>query len=253
MITARTNIRSALGRDGYCLVPAAEFELERRAAAAFCAFQELWAALEPDAYIKATPPRRLRRHAQFRYQPSTGQLSQLPNSPYYQSLRSNPLYGGKPREFAPFTSDAANNRFFRDLVEFNLLQFPEFHDTVDVHAHMVRIVGRIKVAGEPSPEGMHQDGFDFISIHLIGRSNVSGGETVIRGSAGDVVARVTLTSPMDSIYMDDRLLYHSTSAISPAGPGDAARDVLLLSYDQAKLGDGAPAPSDGGRVVHEKG
>ena len=129
--------------------------------------------------------------------------------------------------------DATDNYCFRQLLAFNAAELGRSWDSVDLHVHMVRIIGTPYAAGQPSPEGVHQDGFDFVSIHLIGRENAVGGETHVRSADGREIVTATLEQSLDSLYINDRTLYHTTSAVSPVEGNEAHRDVLLISYEKA--------------------
>ncbi len=233
VIRSRMDVHAEIQRQAYCLALAGQFDLDSSGAHALASFQSLWGDLKEDPYIPQ-PSFRLRRHGQFHYSRSREELVKLPDRAYVQTQTSNALYGGQPRTFAPLTPEALDNEFFHALVKFNLQQLAEVGASVAIHAHMVRVVARAGEPGEPSPEGLHQDGFDFISIHLMRRENVVGGETNICAHHNHRIASAVLANPLDSLYVNDRVLYHGTSAISPAGLGDALRDVLLLSYSPAE-------------------
>lgn len=220
--------------EGKSLLPADVRERELRALA------QLWDNLVEDAYLPQTPCPRLRRHAEFIYDRKRECLLDVPPRPYYQSRRSNSLFGGTARVFASFTEEGRGHALIRRLISESAHEMVDLGPRVPIHAHMVRVLGRDGVAGEPSPEGMHQDGFDYVSIHLIRRENACHGETTITNSVGDEIVRITLRDPLDSAYLDDRRLHHGTTAISPMRGGVAVRDVLLLSYGVGDRERGVP-------------
>jgi hypothetical protein len=79
---------------------------------------------------------------------------------------------------------------------------------------------------------MHQDGFDHIAIHLVARSpHLRGASTAIADSER-ALAETELSAFLDTVYADDRRVWHGTSPVRTDGtPG--LRDVLLLSFDGA--------------------
>lgn len=80
---------------------------------------------------------------------------------------------------------------------------------------------------------MHRDGFDYISLHLIGRSGVTGGRSIICDPAERPLARPLLAAPLDSLYADDRRILHGTEPVRldpAAGRAYGYRDMLLTSY-----------------------
>jgi hypothetical protein len=50
-----------------------------------------------------------------------------------------------------------------------------------VEAHQFRIEARPGQAGQPTPEGMHQDGVDWVLVLMVGRHNIVSGTTTIMG------------------------------------------------------------------------
>ena len=220
-----------LTRRGYCHLPAQAWVVAGDGTDSFDEFSRCWEDLPPDPYMRGTPATRYRRHSVFVYSKTTHELRVLPEEPYWQERDHNPLFGGSYRYFSPIRNAESTwsciHTFVHECVNL-IISLPEL---VKVNAHLVRVMAFDKVPGDPSPEGLHRDGFRYISIHLIKRKNVVGGKTTICSADRDSTNELTLLQPMDSVVIDDQRLLHQTGPIVAAKTGVvASRDVLLLSY-----------------------
>ncbi|MCK8783393.1 2OG-Fe dioxygenase family protein [Roseomonas sp. NAR14] len=196
-------------------------------------FARSWDDLPVDTYMADGGRYRRRRHAVYRAVPGQAELVRQPHQPHWQSLTHNSLNGGIERWFAPVAEAVAEGpalpamlRLGRYLAERLLPLTPWF-----VEVHQFRILAAGAEAGQPTPEGVHSDGVDYVMIQMIGRHNVAGGETVVQDAAGAEVARFTLADPGEAVFLDDRRLRHGTSPVLAADPSRPAhRDVLVLTY-----------------------
>ena len=197
----------------------------------FAALAAQWDDLPADPYLTDERPFRFRRHAQLVFDADADEVTILPPGDYLQAAENNALFGGVPRRFAPVEWAPAARRLLTSLVRASVVQVLQLPGRSLINLHQVRIVGGPHYAGTPVPEGRHRDGFDFISIHLIGRDVDGGGETTLISDDGHTIA-ATLAEPMDALYADDRRFSHDTTPI--VGNGRMVRrDVLLMSYERS--------------------
>ena len=98
-----------------------------------------------------------------------------------------------------------------------------------VGVHMVRVVARIGAPGQPTPEGRHRDGHDYVGMHLMGRRDCAGGQSVMF-RVGREPVRLTLVECLDSLIVDDAALTHEVTAIAADG-GEGVRDTLLVDLN----------------------
>lgn len=231
VISAQHSVTADLAERGYCLLRGPDFVFDPADAAMLGRLAEAWDDLPADPYMRDPSRYRFRRHARYRY--GDGALIRQPDGPYFQSRKDNKLFGGEERVFAPVSAEAGANAFLLELLRFNIAQLPVAATGWDVNIHLVRIVGSREVVGEPVPEGVHRDGFAYVSMHLMKRENVVGGETEVQTEDGTNLLKGVLQAPLDSLYLDDRALLHYTSPISPAGTEPAHRDMLLVSYNES--------------------
>jgi hypothetical protein len=201
------------------------------AAADFAALAAQWELLPADPYLSGAAPFRFRRHGQVIFDADADELTVLPPADYLQAAANNSLFGGMARRFAPVDWTPAVTRALTALVRHGVVRILGLPGRTLINLHQVRVIGGPRHAGTPVPEGVHRDGFDFISIHLIGRDVDSGGETTLLADDGHAVT-TTLTEPMDAVYVDDRRFRHDTTAIAGHGR-EVRRDVLLMSFERS--------------------
>ena len=97
-----------------------------------------------------------------------------------------------------------------------------------VEAHQFRI-DTVDGIGRPTPEGAHRDGVDFVAVLLVGRRDISGGETRVFAAAGPDGQRFTLTEPWTLMLLDDARVIHESTPIQPL-QDYGYRDTLVLTY-----------------------
>jgi hypothetical protein len=196
-------------------------------------FQEAWDFLKVDSYVRNSNNPRRRRHCIFKYVTETNILTREPDGIYYQSVENNSLYGGLARSFAPVdVAFSVENPWFEQLLRFNVSNLPLNYPELLINCHFVRITSLSNAPGEPAPEGIHRDGFEYISIHLINKTNCIGGETTIFNNERKPLLNKTLENPFDSIYFNDQNCLHHTSPIYVGEESKlGTRDVILCSYE----------------------
>jgi hypothetical protein len=197
------------------------------------AFTDSWNDLALDTYLAAKGRQRRRRHATFSITPD-GRILRNEPQPHVQTLQHNALQGGIERWFAPIRPAIADGPSFRRMLQFSYTLFgslaprvPRWH----VEAHQFRIEARIGEAGEPTPEGVHRDGVDYVLVLLIDRANIESGITTIHGSRGELLGSFTLTRVLDAALVDDAKVSHGVTAVTPFDPTQPAhRDVLVVTF-----------------------
>ena len=88
--------------------------------------------------------------------------------------------------------------------------------SVKLGLHLFR-VNCGEVAGTPSPEGRHQDGFDYISVTVLERVNVKGGESIMADSKDGEPFFQGIIPPGEGLVFDDRQLWHDATSIEFEG------------------------------------
>ncbi len=214
---------------GYAvLAPAAVEALCALEAGALDALKPAWEDLQPDRYLKDGGSYRKRRHSCF--VSDQGRLIQAPHRAHWQSEEYNALHGGMRRWFEPVQADTAAHPAWIKLLQglAELCTALKGAQPWFVEAHQFRIDTADGI-GRPTPEGAHRDGVDLVAVLLVGRHEISGGETRVFDANGPDGQRFTLTEPWTLMLLDDARVIHESTPIRPLGDY-GYRDTLVLTY-----------------------
>jgi hypothetical protein len=196
-------------------------------------FAQSWSELGPDPYLAAKGRFRRRRHATFTAKPQ-GAVELAPHQAHYQSLQYNSLQGNIERWFEPIDPAIANGDSLRSILAFCNDFFSALAPNIaawHVEVHQFRIEASADSAGEPTPEGSHRDGVDFVLVLLVDRHNIASGTTTIHAPDGKPLGDFTLTHAFDSALIHDPRVFHGVTPVTPLVPGEPAhRDVLVVTF-----------------------
>jgi hypothetical protein len=234
-ITINSDVRRDLAGQGFAWLPRAAWSIDRALEPRWRRLGEDWGRLEPDRYLEHGAMFRLRRYGRYSWSPADGALEALPHEAYFQPEDENPYAGGIVREFAPLLPDTARNPFLHALVRvtFACLPIPDGKrgKTWEVRVHQIRIVASPGEPGHPAPEGIHQDGTDFLTLHLVGRRNVVGGESTIYDLGRRPIGCYTMREPLDSFVLEDPRVLHGVTLVRCAdGLTPGTRDMLGVDF-----------------------
>jgi hypothetical protein len=230
-------IAESLKRNGFAFAEAEAMQrvLGEAGLADWESFAKSWNDLGIESYMADGGRYRRRRHAAFAA--SSDGVARKPHQPHYQSRDYNPLNGGIERWFAPVTEAIGAHPAMQAILRtcFDLFDGltpqgtrpPVWH----VETHQFRIEAKAGAEGRPTPEGLHQDGVDWVLVLLIARENVASGMTSIHDLAKRNIGNFTLTRPFDAAFVDDSRVSHG---VTPVEPLDSARpsyrDVLVVTF-----------------------
>lgn len=202
------------------------------------AFATSWNDLASDSYLAVQGRKRKRRHTTFTVT-ADGTISRNPQQPHFQTLQDNPLQGDLQRWFVPIRPKIADGPCFRHILKFTHTLFgtlaPQIK-TWQVEAHQFRIEASVGAAGEPTPEGVHHDGVNYVLVLLVERTNIESGTTTIHcDDNGELLGSFTLTRPLDAALVDDARVSHGVTKVTPFNPAlPAHRDVLVITFKGAR-------------------
>ena len=238
-------LRRALSDEGYARCPADDTRalLGPEAAADWASFADSWNDLGLDGFMADGGRYRRRRFAAFDAAP--GAVVRKPHQPHYQSRDYNALNGGVQRWFEPVTDAIADHPVTQAVIAAGLALFHPLTGSPPaswhVELHQFRIEALPGETGQPTPEGAHRDGVDWVIVMLVDRVNVQSGVTDIFAPDGTSLGAFTLTAPGEAVFLDDHRVLHGVTAIRPdSDGGPARRDVLVVTYRQ----DGGPREAD---------
>lgn len=239
-------IQSNLAEKGFAFAPRGSFILNERFERALTDFRAGYARMPRDRHLNSGEGERFRRYARLRIDPRTLQVSLFPHDHFFQSKTYDVLYGDIHRSFSPLTPALLKNPFFLEVVKLDFLQFQgerRLTEPFEVSVHMIRIAAtRNNSTGRPAPEGIHRDGYHYAGIHLMERHNLSGAESRVYDLNKEILFRAYLNSPLDSIYLDDRKVFHGVEPFEVGAEKEASyRDILILLYQPLSESPQRPA------------
>lgn len=228
-------IRERIARDGFVLLagdamrpllgPAdALGDWERFAAS--------WNDMPLDTHLPEGHRYRRRRHATLAAAAAATTFRVEPHQPHYQSREYNRLVGGIERWFEPIRPEVVAGATFTRIVAFCLELFAPLQPDAAWHieCHQFRIEARPEAAGQPTPEGVHRDGVDYVLVLLVSRVNIESGTTTVHGLDGREIGSFTLANAFDAALVDDTRVMHGVTPVRPVDPARPAyRDVLVVT------------------------
>ena len=190
---------------------------------------------ELDRYMADGGRYRRRRHAVLAV--SRRGIEMQPHQPHWQGLDYNPLNGGIERWFEPLEPAIAGSHSLHTALAFCAGVFGALAPEVaawKVEVHQFRIEAAIGEPGQPTPEGVHRDGVDYVLVLLVRRDNIASGTTTIHAPDGRSLGSFTLTEPFDAVLLDDSRVFHGVTPVQPLAPARPAyRDVLVVTFRRA--------------------
>jgi hypothetical protein len=231
------DIGRLVSRDGFAFVRGADMRavLETAGLRDWQAFARSWGDLGVDTYMADGGRYRRRRFAVYR---ATAEgIVRKPHQPHYQSRDYNPLNGDIERWFEPVKPEIADHPALRAVLDTCFRLFDGLTPAATrpaswhVEIHQFRIEANAAEAGQPTPEGLHRDGVDWVLVLLIGRVNIQSGETTVCDLRKQPLGSFTLTDPLDAAVTDDNRVYHGVTPVTPLDPSlRGHRDVLVVTF-----------------------
>ncbi|WP_298907331.1 2OG-Fe dioxygenase family protein [uncultured Nostoc sp.] len=187
-------------------------------------FKPFFSNMPIDPYIKGNY--RSRRLSRFTV--SGNELIKLPHGYFFQSKEHNRLVGDVKREFAELDDALIELDIFRNLV----LAFSDsckLHPEAEIGVHQIRIICSPDNSGNPAPEGIHQDGTDFIGIFSVDRNNIEGGETHLYTAKKEKPVFSKVLNPGELLLVNDHDFFHFANPIKPQTNAQGSWDVFVLT------------------------
>jgi len=159
---------------------------------------------------------------------SEDNLIRLPHGYLFQSKEYNPLSGDMKREFSELEDTLVELEAFKKLI----LAFSDsckLQPEAEIGVHQIRTTCAINSQGNPAPEGIHQDGTDFIGIFAVARDNIQGGETHLYTAKKEKSILNKILQPGELLLVNDHEFFHFTTPIKPESSNVGTRDVFVLT------------------------
>jgi hypothetical protein len=221
---------------GYQFVPAGPMRAALEAVGSLAdwpAFAASWNDLAIDPYLAEGRRFRRRRFAVYAAD-AAGLIVRQAHQPHVQAPEYNRLFGGIERRFEPITPDVGSGPTLQTILRFCWRTFGELaprRTRWRIEVHQFRIEARAEAPGQPTPEGVHRDGVDFVLVMLVNRDNIVSGITTVYDLGGTPLGDFTLTAPFDATLIDDARVAHGVTAVAPLDPARVGyRDVLVVTF-----------------------
>lgn len=199
-------------------------------------FGRYWDSLGRDEYMADNGTYRFRRYSHFVLDSPDDPLRIQPHEPYSQPIYINTLNGGRDRYYLPLEPGFMRHPCFQSLMYY----FAGIYNRAEgrpcrwtIRLHPYRIVASQIQRGKPTPEGLHRDGVDYITILMIRRAHIRGGTTTITDNHRRPLYRSTLAEPFDLLMAHDSRVMHDVSPIETTFNGQGYRDVLVVAFEKA--------------------
>jgi len=229
-------IRNDLARQGYSLVKAADISISAAMHTAWESIRAEYSSLPADEFLPDGGAYRYRRYDRFYFHPATGELHLLPHGNYFQDTDINAVTGGIVRSFEPLSPETVANPFLRELIRFDFANFPQRDAEQGQHpwqvdVHQIHVVAQPDELGLPTPEGVHRDGAQFVTVHLAQIDNTVGGLVKVYDDDKTLLAGILLRDILDTYVLDDTSRWHGASPIrSSDGVRPAQRGILTFDF-----------------------
>lgn len=146
---------------------------------------------------------------------------------FNQSDEYNKFQGNMTRRFDPVEESVVHSSGMLEMCSMfkSVCGFP---DDQKIDVHQMRVI-TLNEETPVSPEGIHQDGYDYICIVGIDRSQVEGGHLLVYS---DKESDPFLSLPLSdgvAVMLNDRLLWHNASKITATTDTDGYVDAFILT------------------------
>lgn len=228
-------VTAVIAERGYEFLPGRDTRAALEAAGSLSdwdAFSASWQQLPVDPYLDESHRFRRRRFAVYAAD-AAGAIARQPHQPHLQTRQYNRLFGDIERWFEPIAPEIGAGPTMHAVLRFCLRTFGALVPSGDwrIEVHQFRIEARAGLAGEPTPEGVHRDGVDFVLVLLVNRENIASGTTTVYDLEGRPLGSFTLATPLDAALVDDRRVAHGVTPVAPIDPARPAnRDVLVVTF-----------------------
>lgn len=232
----------AVRQSGFCFVASTAMKARLQAQNLMAlsdweAFAASWNHMPLDQFMADGGRYRRRRHAVFSAASESGAIMLEAHQPHYQSRDYNLLNGGIARQYAAIPANIVHGATLQCILQFCRQLFGEMMPQAAWHieCHQFRIEASHAEAGNPTPEGVHRDGVDFVLVLMVRRVNISSGTTTMHDLQQRKLDSFTLTEPLDCAIVNDRRCMHGVTAVEQINATEPAyRDVLVVTFKNVK-------------------
>ena len=189
------------------------------------ALRPFYDRLPLDPYIKGV----FRRRRFSRFMGRASELRRLDHKYFLQSKDVNQLAGGIRRDFQELEDGLLSQPAFQAMVTTFIDVMGIDPEVREFGVHQIRIVCSSEFAGSPAPEGIHQDGFDFIGMFCVERHQILGATTRIYPGKDQPPLFSRELQAGEAVLANDRIVYHYAEQVRPSGDQPGHWDLLVIT------------------------
>ncbi|MEH6444892.1 MAG: 2OG-Fe dioxygenase family protein [Oceanospirillaceae bacterium] len=169
---------------------------------------------------------RLRRFSHFIY--TEQQLTELPIKAFSQNPEINSFQGNVARKYPTIESAVVESNAFAEMFT-KFKQMTDIKDEMPIEVHQMRILGSKNTITEAAPEGVHQDGFDYLAVFVIDRKNIAGGEICVHPTKEQAPIFKHAFDNGEFVVLNDKRFWHSAASLQAVNDNLAYMDVFVLT------------------------
>lgn len=189
------------------------------------ALRPFYDRLPLDPYIQGV----FRRRCFSRFVGSATHLRRLDHKYFLQSKDVNQLAGGIRRDFQELEDELLTQPAFQAMVTTFIDGMGIDSEVREFGVHQIRIVCSPEFAGSPAPEGIHQDGFDYIGMFCVERHQIVGATTRIYPGRDQPPLFSRDLQAGEAVLANDRKVYHYAEQVRPSGDQPGHWDLLVIT------------------------
>ena len=189
------------------------------------ALRPFYDRLPLDPYIKGV----FRRRRFSRFRGHASEMRRLDHKYFLQSKDVNQLAGGIRRDFQELEDGLLSQPAFQAMVTTFIDGMGIDPEVREFGVHQIRIVCSSEFSGSPAPEGIHQDGFDFIGMFCVERHQILGATTRIYPGRDQPPLFSRDLQAGEAVLANDRIVYHYAEQVRPSGDQPGHWDLLVIT------------------------
>lgn len=178
------------------------------------------------------PPTRFRRYQNFEVQIVNPHQFRFLLNDSYQFTQNVQDARKEARVFSPMEPKVLDKDFYHlmgQMVALTLYHQPNIY-RLSLSTHQVRLLSYPESHADNSPEGIHQDGADYIvSALVLNKHNIENGHSVIYDPQLEPIYKTQLDEG-EFIFQDDKELWHDITPIKAKHSFLGYRDILGFDF-----------------------
>lgn len=174
---------------------------------------------------------RHKRFAQYRLHPTESgdswEYERLEHRDYTAFKKFNPVGGGMRRAYEPIEVD------FTPLISLGITGLGlDRSEDWQINVHQNRSCAEAENVAPLTPEGVHQDGHEFVMIAVLRKVNVAGAQTRLWRPGEDTPFWTGTLEERQAVLLDDRAVAHDVTDVQTANGEPAHRDIVIVAFSR---------------------